>query len=101
MPAKTKVTLTAESRAELLYLRDHASKPYLRERAAAILKVADGHPVYQVAATGLLKPRAPTTVGNWIKRYQAEGVQGLYIRPGRGRKPSFFPLTGERSQGAG
>jgi len=57
MPAKTKLLLTDEQRAELIWLRDHAPKPYLRERAAALLKVADGQPVYKVAREGLLKHR--------------------------------------------
>lgn len=30
--------LTPEQRSELEHLRDHANKPYLRERAAALLR---------------------------------------------------------------
>jgi transposase len=26
-------------------------------------------------------------VNNWLKRYEAEGIEGLHTRPGRGRKP--------------
>jgi transposase len=26
-------------------------------------------------------------VNNWLKRYEAEGIDGLRTRPGRGRKP--------------
>lgn len=26
-------------------------------------------------------------VNNWLKRYQAEGIEGLRTKPGRGRKP--------------
>jgi transposase len=26
-------------------------------------------------------------VNNWLKRYEAEGIEGLRTRPGRGRKP--------------
>jgi hypothetical protein len=26
-----------------------------------------------------------------VRRYRAEGVKGLLIRPGRGRKPAFSP----------
>lgn len=33
MPAKMKLDLTAQEVLELEELRDHASKPYLRERA--------------------------------------------------------------------
>ncbi len=83
--------LTAQQRAELEELRDHAEKPYLRERAAALLKIADGESPAAVARSGLLKPRKPDTVYEWLNRYEAEGIQGLYIRPGRGRKAAFSP----------
>jgi len=98
MPAKTELPLTAEQRAELVYLRDHAPKPYIREKAAALIKVADGQPVYKVAQYELLKPRKPDTVTDWVERYQAEGVKGLYVRKGRGRKPAFSPSGGGGSR---
>ena len=28
-----------------------------------------------------------TTVNNWVKRFEEEGIKGLGTRPGRGRKP--------------
>jgi hypothetical protein len=85
------ITLTADQRRELEHVRDHHPKPYLRERAAAILKIADGDSGRQVALGGLLKRRKPDTVYGWIHRYQTEGLAGLLIRPGRGRKPAFSP----------
>ena len=36
------LTVTDDQRAELADLIHHAPKPYLRERAAAMLKIADG-----------------------------------------------------------
>lgn len=84
--------LTDHERHELLHLRDYAPKPYLRERAAAILKVADGIPAARVAQFGLLRPREPDTVYAWLDRFLAEGCDGLRIRAGRGRKPAFSPL---------
>lgn len=30
---------------------------------------------------------APVSVSVWVKRYETEGIEGLYTRPGRGRKP--------------
>ena len=27
------------------------------------------------------------TVNNWVKRYEAAGIEGLRVKPGRGRKP--------------
>ena len=83
--------LTVYERAELMRLRDTAAKAYLRERAAALLKVADGQSVAAVARTGLLRPRQPETVAAWVDRFQRHGVAGLSIQPGRGRKPVFSP----------
>ena len=80
----------AEER-ELRALRDRAAKPYLRERAGAILKVAAGRSAAAVARDGLLRRRYPDTVALWLRRYRAEGAAGLAIRPGRGRKPAFSP----------
>jgi hypothetical protein len=40
IPKQRTVTLTTEEKAELIQMRDHAEKPYLRERASAILQVA-------------------------------------------------------------
>lgn len=90
------VLLTAADRAALEELRDHAPKAYLRERAAAILKVADGTPAAEVARSGLLRPRDADTLYAWLKRYDAAGIAGLTIRPGRGRKPAFSPAPARR-----
>jgi len=76
--------LTAQQRAELEDLRDHADKPYLRERAAAILKIADGESPAAVARSGLLKRRKPDTVYGWLNRYEAEGIQAAGPRPALG-----------------
>jgi hypothetical protein len=91
MSRQIEVSLTEEQRTELLDVRDHARLPYLRERATAILKVADGWSGKETAHHGLLKPRYRETVSEWVKRYKAEGLAGLEIRSGRGRKPAYFP----------
>lgn len=75
------LVLTEEQRQELLQLRDHDTRPYVRERAAALLKTADGHTPHQVARRGLLKPRDPDTVYGWLDRYQASGTAGLIAHP--------------------
>ena len=98
MPGKLKIELSEVQRAELIDCRDHANKPYLRERAAALLKIADGLSGREVARHRLNRPRWQDTVYEWVKRYQAEGIAGLKIRPGSGRKPSFSPYS-SRSQG--
>jgi len=85
--------VTTAERQELTALRDHGTKTYLRERAAALLKVADGMPAARVARTGLLRPRKPDTVYAWIDRFIEAGSAGLQIQAGRGRKPAFSPLA--------
>jgi hypothetical protein len=91
-------SLTEEQRRDLLDCREHHPKAYMREKAAAILKVAQGQAVRQVAAHGLLRPRLPKKVGQLIDRYLAEGRAGLLVRKGRGRKPAFFPSQPRRGQ---
>jgi len=91
MPRIRKLSLTSEQRTELVRVRDKAAEPYLRERAGALLKIADGAVPSQVAAQGLLKPRDPDTVYSWLNAYEAKGLDGLRIKEGRGRKPRFSP----------
>jgi transposase len=85
------IELTPEQRRELEYVRDHHKKPYVRERASAILKIAAGISGRQVALNGLLKRRDPDSVYTWFHRYKTEGLAGLMIKSGRGRKPAFSP----------
>lgn len=85
------LTLTETQRRVLEQMRDHDPAPYKRERAAAIVKIADGEIAEHIAHSGLLHPRDPDTVRSWLDRYLAEGPTGLTIRPGRGRKPPFSP----------
>jgi transposase len=91
MPKRLILNLTPEQREELERMRDRHSKPYLRERAAALLQIAGGRSGRDVALHGLLKPRDPDTVYAWVRRYKEEGVEGLKIKPGRGRKAAFSP----------
>jgi transposase len=91
MPTRLILTLTDAEIVDLRTLRDRHPIPYLRERAAAILKVAAGESTRAVAAHGLLRPRRHDTVARWIHRYQADGLNALRVRPGRGRKPAFSP----------
>lgn len=87
---RRRLNLTQAQRRELEMLRDNGDKSYLRERAAALVKIADGMAPYIVARQGLLKRRTPNTVYDWLNRYGEQGVEGLKVRPGRGR-PSFSP----------
>jgi hypothetical protein len=91
MPGRIKLELTNQQRGELQRMRDHHSKGYLRERAAALLKIADGTSATHVAYGGLLRKRYPHAVCEWVRRYKAQGMGGLLMQEGRGRKPAFFP----------
>jgi len=88
MGGPLKLNLTSEQREELEYIRDNAEKPYKRERASALLQIDDGNSGREVALHGLLRVRKPDTVYSWFHRYKEEGLEGLEIREGRGRKPS-------------
>lgn len=79
--ARRTLSLTEDQRQQLLQLRDHDHRPYVRERGAALLKIADGHSPHRVARQGLLKPRDPDTVYAWLDRYLASGAQGLIDHP--------------------
>lgn len=86
-----KLDLNESQRSDLEQIRDHHTKPYMRERAAALLKIASGCSGRDVALNGLHKARDPDTIYKWVRRYQAAGVEGLQSRQGRGRKAAFSP----------
>jgi hypothetical protein len=97
--AQRRLLLSSAARAELVQWRDHAPKPWQRERAAALLKVAAGIPAAVVARTGLLQVRDPDTLYAWLDTYAQGGCAALMqIQPGRGRKPAFSPCPPRRSR---
>ena len=49
MAKRRTLKLTEEQRKELEHLRDHDPRPYVRERCAALLKIADGKAPHWVA----------------------------------------------------
>ena len=71
------------------------AKAYRRERAAAILQVAEGKSARWVARQGLLVRRAPVAVYRWLDRSEGHGAAGLTMTAGRGRRPAAFPPPGE------
>lgn len=96
MPKHRTLMLSPEQYQELVTCRDHDKRPYIRERAAALLKIAEGMKATHVADHGLLRRRDPDTVYAWLDRYQQEGLLGLVNRKGRGRKPAFSPCVPPR-----
>lgn len=86
LPRRT-LELTAAERQQLEQVRDHDRRPYLRERAAALLKIAAGRSPHWVARQGLLKPRHPDTVYAWLNEYQATRT----LRPRPACRRAFSP----------
>jgi len=101
MPPPLKVVLNETQVQELENIRDHDPLPYKRERAAAILKIADGNSGLQTARNLLNRPHWQDTVYEWVKRFLKDGKDGLVIRKGRGRKPAFFPSVPQQGESKG
>ena len=101
MPELITICLTPEQQEQLERIRDTDKRPYMRERAAAMLKIAEGASPRQVALHGLLKPRKPDTIYDWLHRYEAEGINGLPVKPGRGRKPAYYPRYKDKQEAKG
>jgi len=80
---RLKLLLNKRERKTLRNIRDRSSKPYQRERAAALLKVADGISPHCVALSGLLRKRDPDTVYGWVYAFSAFGLKSLSHAPRR------------------
>ncbi len=59
MPVPYQLTLSELQRAELVQTRDHARQLYLRERAAALLKIASGQSIQVVVQQRGITPPSP------------------------------------------
>ena len=93
MVHKRTLELSETDRDGLIAHRDHDRRPQVRERCAALLKIADGQSAHAVARHGLLKPRDPDTVYSWLRVYETDGLNGVLAglqggnrRPFRGAK---------------
>jgi hypothetical protein len=111
MASRRRVELRWGQQHELAAYRDHDPRPYVRERCAAVLKIAEGHAAYWVARHGLLKVRDPDTVSGWVTRSQADGLAGLLahrqggdhrrrLRPGAGGSHRASAASATRRGGA-
>ncbi len=92
------IELSDAERAQLEAWVKNPPKPYLRRRAWAILLVAKGQSLSAVAENFRVRAHR-TTVSEWVQRYLSEGLAGLKVKPGRGRKPAFSPRTKEEARG--
>jgi hypothetical protein len=95
MASQRTLALIWEQWRELEAHRDHDPRPYVRERCAALLKIAEGKAPYWVARHGLLKGRRPDTVYEWLAHYQQEGLSGLLAhQQGGNRRRRLRPRAG-------
>jgi len=90
MVRRRTLALTEAERQELIEHRDHNPHPQVRERCAAMLKIAEGKSPHWVARHGLLKERDPDTVYNWMDIYEAEGLAGLIARQHGGARRGYL-----------
>ncbi|RPI96154.1 MAG: helix-turn-helix domain-containing protein [Chloroflexi bacterium] len=97
MPRILELKLSETARKELEAVRDRHPQPHMREKAAAILKIAAGSSGSEVARSGLLRRRDNDTIYRWVARYRANGIAGLAVRRGRGRKAAFSPSARDDS----
>lgn len=86
-----RLELSGAERTTLEQAVKHHPKPDARERAGALVKIADRSSAAWVAEHGLLVRHAPDPVYRWLARYEAAGIAALTIRPGRGRKRRLSP----------
>jgi transposase len=91
MPKRRYFSLNNEQRIELMQVRDQHKKGHMREKAAILLKIADGMSPHAAAQRGGLKPHHPDTIYKWMDWYENEGIQRFEVQSGRGRKPAFSP----------
>lgn len=86
-----KLALTNAQKDELEEIAKSHAKPYMREKARALLLVERGIPALVVGRDYLIPRRDPDTMYSWMNLYEAGGVKALVIKQGRGRKPAFSP----------
>ena len=75
--------LSTVSREELEILQIKSANASLRKRCQLILLKADGRSSKDV---GSILRMSHLSVNSWVKRYKEEGILGLFIKPGRGKK---------------
>ena len=87
-----KPILIESQKKELEALYKQSTNHSLRKRCQTILLKAEGRDSIDV---GSIVGMCNISVNNWVKRYKAEGIKGLYIKPGRGTKPLIDKIEDE------
>jgi transposase len=78
--------LEESSKYELYKVYRTHPKSHVRQRAQCLLLSDKG---YSVPTLADIFSTRTHTVRDWFNRWEADGVRGLEIRPGRGLKPSI------------
>jgi hypothetical protein len=89
MPRRRYLTLSESQQVELEKVMGRDPRPYMRERASALLQIANGRSAHWVSQHGLLRRRKAETVIGWLNAYEQGGVPALVHRPRR--KRGFSP----------
>ncbi len=96
---KLAITLTEEERQVLTAWQRATTMPMgWVKRGKIVLLMAEG---MSLAAIGRQVGIRRRFVEKWVKRFDAEGIAGLYDKPGRGRKPFFRSGRGRSSGSSG
>ena len=75
---------TEQQTIELEHEAKHATKAYLRTKALALLNLKEG---YKPAEIGRILRVSRQAIHQWKRRYLGQGLAGLLVQEGRGRKP--------------
>ena len=92
MPKPLQLALSATDVQELKRVRDRDPEPHMREKAAALLKIADGQSGRTVALHGLFKHRRPETVYEWVRPTNRRHRR-IAGQTRSGPQTGFFPLS--------
>jgi len=82
------MVITREQRQELERAARYGQPAYVRSKALALLNLGDGRAVNEVARIFRVSRQSLYT---WQARYLQDGLQGLRVHSGRGRKPRADP----------
>ncbi len=90
MPIVKSVDLSASERAALEHGLEHGTTASFRRRCQMILLKSQKLPSAEVAQqVGCCE----VVVNHWLKRFQSEGIAGLHLRKGRGRRAILQTTT--------
>lgn len=78
-----KITLNDQQRAALEHGYRHGKSHPFRQHCQIVLLKDQGHQAKEIAA---LLGCHPNTISLWLHRFQDQGIDGLRIKPGRGRR---------------